>query len=257
MARHLFAAAAITVLAMLISSMSLAQTKGGAPAGTKLGAAVKGTFKEIQQSPKGPVVVMDSGGRTVYALIDTKAKTSITGIAEPSFLATNMYIKFEAVANGLGEIKDPLTKLTVCEPTDIETPAYSLDDPKAPITSGKPTKEQLAAFYKYFIRGTIRKVDGEDLTIQAPNVIVKAKIAPAAKIDVQSKQYHYAQSGDDVVIQEGSEFVLPAPPAAPAAKGKAPAAQAPAAAQPRYISATWLDVTAKAPLVGKKKPGQK
>lgn len=266
MSRHWIVLAVIAAAGLMVSSIVLAQGAGQLPL-VQLGSDVKGVLKQSQ--PNGDME-LDAAGKQVFVRIDPKSKvTAISGTAEMSFLAPMMFVKIlECEANALGEVKDPLKKLTILEPSDTETPSFYSEDPTAVSPTKKATKEEMAAFKKYFVRGTIRKIDDDELTIQAEKTLVKAKVAPDAKIDVQSGQrahLSFAKPGDDVVVKQGKEVQVPKQPApqggqtAPKTPPKTNSKQAASTPSPdaRYIIAEWIEVTAKSPLVGKKKPGAK
>ena len=259
MFRHWLSLCVIVALSGMVGSIVLAQG-AAAPKGTKLGAEVKGIF---QQFTKEGFLQMDSGGKTVFVKIDKSDRNSIEATAEPNWLQPSLYIKFECEANANGEVKDPIKKMTVLEQSEIESPAFSIDDPTAlPTGNKKLTKEEASAFKKYFIRGSIRKVTDDELTIQAASTTVKAKVAPECKIDVQVARIQLAQPGDDVAVKQGTEFPAPAPAGGVAAKPKTvnPKTKGPPAVDPsqaRYIQTDWILITARTPLTGKKKPGAK
>lgn len=254
MARHWFTLAVVTSLGLMVASIAYAQTA------TALGSAIKGEFKKFVQNG---VIEMESGGRLVYVKLGKTCRTVISGKAEPSFLAPKMFVKIpEIEANALGETKGVVKKLDVVEQdANTEIPTFYSEAAAPTLVAKKLTKEEAEKFNKYFVRGTITKITGDEtdreIQIKVPNATVTAKIAPDCKIEVQSGLINFAQAGDSAEVREGSEFAQPAAaPAAktPAAKGKAATAAGPGA---RYVEATWFEVTAKSPLTGKKKPGAK
>ncbi|MBL8825870.1 MAG: hypothetical protein JNM18_02725 [Planctomycetaceae bacterium] len=259
MARHWFSFAVVASLLVMVTSIVYAQ--GKAPASTQLGSPVKGQFKKFGQNG---VVEMASGTRDVYVQLAPKCRTVISGIAEPSFLAPQMFVKIpEIEANALGETKGAIKKLDIVAPDpNTEIPTFYTESATASLTQKKLTKEEAEKFNKYFVRGTITKISGDDnereLQIKVPNVTVTAKLAPDCKIEVLSDAVRFARPGDEAEVREGSEVQVPMPPAPKAAKN-APKGATPAAAPqgPRFIIATWFQVTAKEPLTGKKKPAGK
>lgn len=268
MARFWFPLAALATVGLMVTSITVAQgqTKG-APGGTQLSAAVKGEFKTVVQNG---VVEMESGGRVVYVKLAPTGRAIISGKAEPSFLAPKMFVKIpEIEANALGETKGAIKAMSVVEQdANTEIPTFYTESASASLVQKKLTKEESEKFNKYFVRGSITKITGDDtdreIQIKVPNGTVTAKVAPDCKIDVISGQpaivLQYAQSGDGAEVREGKEFAAPMPPGQKApAKGTAPAkGAAPAGPQPpRLIESTWFEVTAKNPLAAKKKPGAK
>ncbi len=255
MARHWFSFAVLASLLVMVTSIVYAQ--GKAPAATQLGAPVKGQFKKFGQNG---VVEMSSGSRDVYVKLDPKCRTVISGIAEPSFLAPQMFVKIpEIEANALGETKGTIKKLDIVAPDpNTEIPTFYTEAATASLTQKKLSKEEAEKFNKYFVRGTITKISGDEnereLQIKVPNVTVTAKLAPDCKIEVLSDAVRFARPGDEAEVREGSEIQAPMPPAQKNPKGGAVAA---APSPPRFIIATWFQVTAREPLTGKKKPAGK
>ena len=211
----------------------------------------KATFKGWQ----GQYMMLDVKGQPALVQATPKVKTSYTGTAQADFLAPKMYVKFSCEATPAGEIKGEVKALTICVQSDLDSPFFGPDG-DTPVN----TKDKNAVM-KAFVRGTIRTVDDGEVTIVVPpNVTVKGKVSPMAKIDVQTADVSLAQDGDAVII-DGQELVIPqAPTKTPAPKTPPKSTTTKAGAAPagpmRYMVADRIEVTSTVPLT-RKKPGQK
>ncbi|HVX62596.1 MAG TPA: hypothetical protein VHC19_18400 [Pirellulales bacterium] len=194
-----------------------------------------GSVSEV--GPEG-VMFKDSDGKTVIASVsptETKEIT-VTGTAEPGFLAPGLVVRFMAKMSNKGVVEEKIKKLQVVEPS--ETYQIGLQADLAPGESLKDAEKNGPV--NYVIIGQIRSYKNKQLQIAVPGKAVKAEVADDCEIELDLSNYLLASKGDEVSVK-GKAFK------APQVGGNAPS-QA-------FVIAEKLQVTLAKPLTapGKKK----
>jgi len=145
------------------------------------------------------------------------SEVSFTANAEQSFLRPGMKVKFSAVMNKKGVVKEPVTSLVVFTPleaSDIgvwpENAGYdSAPNPLEGLFSPREVKEEPKTKGKKpvvedqvcRVGGTLKSFKGGRLVVLAGRVEVKCELAESAKVKVSTNDLSLVQLGDKVEVE--------------------------------------------------------
>jgi len=144
------------------------------------------------------------------------SEVSFAANADQSFLRPGMKVKFTAVMNRKGIVKEPVTSLVVftpLEPKDIgvwpEGAGESAPNPLEGLFSPKEVKETPKAKGKRpvvedqlcRVGGTLKSFKGDRLIVVAGRLEVKCELAEDAKIKVATSDLSFVQVGDKVEVE--------------------------------------------------------
>jgi len=144
------------------------------------------------------------------------SEISFSANAEQSFLRPGMKVKFTAVMNKKGIVKEPVTSLVVFTPQEAKdigvwpegagesapNPLEGLFSPKEvkdePKTKGKkPVVEDQVCR----VGGTVKSLKAGRLVVVAGRMEVKCELAENAKIKVSTSDLSFVQVGDKVEVE--------------------------------------------------------
>jgi hypothetical protein len=190
--RNLLAACplAAVVLAAL-ASPSLAQFKKPEPTPYD----GKGTIEAVRFEG---IQFKDADGKTIIVGFDfkTKPKVTVTGTAEPGFLAPGLIVRFTAEMTSKGLVKDPIGELAVIETSELNQIGAQPD-----LAPGEDLKKaEKEGPVSWVVVGQIRSVKKNLLQISAGNKAIKAELADDCKITVDVSDLSITQTGDEISV---------------------------------------------------------
>ncbi|HEY5315813.1 MAG TPA: hypothetical protein VIK18_25010 [Pirellulales bacterium] len=153
---------------------------------------LKGKVKTVSEKQ----MAIEEKPETDYLIhISSRTHVSVEGTAVPDYLTHGVDVEVVADVNKAGVIPTPLSEITVCTFNEGHPATFAPEDPTKASHKGKD------AVNRYVIRGTIKTIRGGKLTIATPDKLVKATLAPDAKIKVLVNDVTWAQVGDEASVQ--------------------------------------------------------
>ena len=179
----------------------------------------------------------DADGKTIVVGFDfkTKPKVTVTGTAEPGFLAPGLIVRFSAKMSSKGLVKDPIGELAVIEASELNQIGAQPD-----LAPGEDLKKaEKEGPVEWVVIGAIRSVKKNQLQIAAGGKAIKAEVADDCKITVDVSDLSIVQAGDEISVV-GKQY---------------PGLQVGGASQPGQVIGDKIDVVLAKPLTapGKKK----
>ncbi|HXT61318.1 MAG TPA: hypothetical protein VN699_21935 [Pirellulales bacterium] len=140
----------------------------------------------------------DADGKTIVVGFDfkTKPKVTVTGTAEPGFLAPGLIVRFSAKMTSKGQVKDPIGELAVIETSELNQIGAQPD-----LAPGEDLKKaEKEGPVEWVVVGAIRSVKKNQLQIAAGGKAIKAEVAEDCKITVDVSDLSIVQAGDEISV---------------------------------------------------------
>lgn len=187
--RNLLAAAVLAAIVLAaLCSPSLAQFKKPEPQPYD----GKGTIGELGFDY---ITFNDAEGKTMAVGFNQKTKVTVTGTAEPGFLAPGLIVRFSAVITGKGLVEEAIKELAVIEVSELNKPGMQAD-----LAPGEDLKEaEKKGPVTYVVIGTIRSIKNKQLQILAGKTI-RAEVADDCKITIDVSNPGIAREGDEISV---------------------------------------------------------
>ncbi|HUY91363.1 MAG TPA: hypothetical protein VMV10_21675 [Pirellulales bacterium] len=153
----------------------------------------KGQIAEV--APQG-IQFTDADGKTMIVGFDQKTKFTVTGTAEPGFLAPGLLVRFTAVITGKGQVEEKIKELAVVE----RTPDTNEIGAQPDLQPGQTLKEaEKEGPVSWLVVGQIRSFKNNQLMVVA-NKAIRAEVAEDCKITVDVNTYTIAREGDEIKV---------------------------------------------------------
>lgn len=169
----------------------------------------------LQGAAPGALQILSDSKETLAVKLPAKAADiSFTANAELSFLKPGQTVKFSALMDKKGKVKEPVTLITIFTPIDrTELGVYpenadSGPNPLEGLFSSEPKREEPKKRPKtvmkeqpYRVGGTITSLKGGKMTVAAGGMQIKCELADNVKLKVAMNNLTYAREGDKVDVQ--------------------------------------------------------
>jgi len=197
------------------------------------------------------VMLMESedGDRYYVRAAGRRAKFAYTAKADASWLYPGLMIQFRGKVTKKGKVLEPVEELAVFTASketklgvkqDLSTATSKLfrdvpDDSKKKTKKSKTKKKtrrgkRAVPGVPYVVTGKLFRLKNGEMTVIAPGIVIKAKVAETAKISVDVKHARWVRIGDKVSVN--GYYV---------------------GDKKQYVTASRIAVTAEKKLVSKKK----
>ena len=160
---------------------------------------IKGEFEGLSGNYMQCIL---NGNRTLVHF-NEKSKVKVTGTATADFISKGLFVRFKGTFDRHGKGTEPIKEFVIFTPdADNSVGAVesggsnAFDEPTPGKKKGPPPATAM-----YDVAGRITVAHQNQITVDCGNMKIKAEVAPAATVKLDSSDLSWASSGDLVKVK--------------------------------------------------------